>query len=202
MDDLKPTKAQCDAGAIVLMRAAMDGSGKSDQQICEAIYLAMVKTAPDHINDAVKLVAPTLRLIPDSECVQGKCGCTTTGCWDECNMKRFPVTLAGVSYFPNAPCFVTEAVGLNTHVLIGGRPAIPSLTDAEIGKIHFSCGPNAIEFARAIEKKVRGEGWPSTKLTFMAIQSSLARNVKTAARRIGIIALPRMNAPLELSIAP
>lgn len=38
------------------------------------------------------------------------------------------------------------------------RPATPSLTDAEIGKIHFSCGPNAIEFARAIEKKVRGEG--------------------------------------------
>lgn len=34
------------------------------------------------------------RLIPDAECVQGKCACTTTGCWDECNMRRNPVLYA------------------------------------------------------------------------------------------------------------
>lgn len=28
------------------------------------------------------------RLIPDSECVQGKCGMCTTGCWNECWMKN------------------------------------------------------------------------------------------------------------------
>lgn len=28
------------------------------------------------------------RLIPDSECKQGKCACTTTGCWRVCSLRR------------------------------------------------------------------------------------------------------------------
>jgi hypothetical protein len=31
----------------------------------------------------------TPRQIPDSECVQSKCGYTTSGCWNECNLRRF-----------------------------------------------------------------------------------------------------------------
>jgi len=30
------------------------------------------------------------RLIPDSECVQSKCARKTSGCWDECEMRRSP----------------------------------------------------------------------------------------------------------------
>lgn len=30
------------------------------------------------------------RLVPDSGCAQGKCVCTTTGCWGECSLKMLP----------------------------------------------------------------------------------------------------------------
>lgn len=39
----------------------------------------------------------TPRLIPDSECVQGKCGRTTTGCWDRCSMKPSEYSFAANS---------------------------------------------------------------------------------------------------------
>lgn len=34
------------------------------------------------------------RLIPDSECVQSKCALNTTGCWDECHLRRHPIAYA------------------------------------------------------------------------------------------------------------
>lgn len=42
------------------------------------------------------------RMIPDSECAQGKCACPTTGCWDQCNMRRWPELYGG----PKSPVTV------------------------------------------------------------------------------------------------
>lgn len=49
----------------------------------------------------------TPRLIPDHECKQGKCGATTTGCWDQCSLKQSPVNFVGLA-FPVAPLIPTE----------------------------------------------------------------------------------------------
>jgi hypothetical protein len=51
----------------------------------------------------------TPRLVPDHECKQGKCGAPTTGCWGECNMKRYPAyfvaadTISVAATLPAAP---------------------------------------------------------------------------------------------------
>jgi hypothetical protein len=47
--------------------------------------------------------AASQRLIPDAECVQSKCGCTTTGCWGECSLKRNPVVFAMNAASPTTP---------------------------------------------------------------------------------------------------
>lgn len=90
-------------------------------------------------------MSTTPRLIPDAECAQGKCGCTTTGCWDVCAMKRVPVTLttgpgitigAGivVAAVPDARITDLETALRTAQATIGGLMMEVAELTAEAGK--------------------------------------------------------------------
>jgi hypothetical protein len=65
------------------------------------------------------------RYIPDSECKQGKCACPTTGCWGECNMKRFPVLYGAPLPAAPAPTARNTTFGLddNGKLVLNNAPA-------------------------------------------------------------------------------
>lgn len=87
--------AECESN-----HALTDGGDHFAQHQRASVTPGTVPAIPRPSADAVMVGGH--RLIPDAECVQSKCGCVTTGCWDGCWLRLHPVILAA-QLTPAAP---------------------------------------------------------------------------------------------------
>jgi hypothetical protein len=115
------------------------------------------------------------RLIPDAECAQGKCACTTSGCWGVCSLKRNSTaseTVLVVSQPSTVPTFEMSAdqtrAALRAMPLVQGEQSSPAT--GRIEKLarnvvatyddpHLS--PVAVERAIGMLRKELGEASPA-----------------------------------------
>lgn len=112
------------------------------------------------------------RQIPDSECVQSKCGCVTTGCWGECSMKRSPVifTVPFTNEVPRAEQVLRR--------LLAYRVAGVGLY-ADDGELQDNTVQPCIDFKRDSVDTIETKLIERTRKAFSALDPELVRDILT-----------------------